>query len=353
MPSSPIVVVGLCSSERRRYAAALATAIGRAVVRVSDPTSGAASGSAPQPTPVRIARTRNEIDSVVLDVDADVDALHLEPCLRRPAPDVICVVDAPHLLDDLRDRSRLVSGAGPGDDRGDVGARARRGASQIETASHVCIVNWERLETARLSVLMSLLAHLAPTARVRLSRGAAEDLDALRGGGRASAGDAADEILERAGWVRALNDEHDPYLTDRRVTTERYERLRPFHPARLVAALDALDAGRAGRVVRSAGFCRIASRARTLARWDQVGPAIWIDPLDADMESSLTAQDLAFTGVDLMPGAVARLLDEALVTDAELAAGPQAWATWADPLPVWAEEDVLDHDPHGRDGDGH
>ena len=43
----------------------------------------------------------------------------------------------------------------------------------------MCIVNWERVDTATLSVLMSLIAHLGPTARARLSRGAADDVRAL------------------------------------------------------------------------------------------------------------------------------------------------------------------------------
>jgi G3E family GTPase len=61
-------------------------------------------------------------------------------------------------------------------------------------------------------------------------------------------------VLERAGWVRALNDEHDPYMTDPRVSTVRYERLRLFHPSRLAAALDEIDTGRFGLLLRSAGF---------------------------------------------------------------------------------------------------
>lgn len=322
MPASPLVVVGICSSERRRYAQALGAATGRPVAHVSDSSTIA----------VPLARSRADSERIVLDVDAAIDALHLEPCLRRPAAQLICVVDAVHLLDDLRDGSPLVRGAAAGDDRGDVGARARRAVAQLETAAHVCIVNWERVDTATLSVLMSLIAHLGPTARARLSRGAADDIRALRAGGTPT---GVEEVLERAGWVRALNDEHDPYLTDPRVTTERYERLLPFHPERLVSALDALDSGREGRIVRSAGFCRIASRAHTLARWDQVGSAIWIDPLDTAMASSLTGQDLVFTGIDVMPGAVARILDTALVTLDELAAGPAEWVRWADPLPEW------------------
>ncbi|MBN9178123.1 MAG: GTP-binding protein [Microbacterium sp.] len=333
MSSSPLVVVGICSPERRRYAHALGAATGRPVVRVSSSPS----------TRVPLARSRDESERVILDVDATVDALHLEPCLRSPAAEIICVVDAVDLLDDLFDDAPLAEPTAADDDRGDVGARARRAVSQLESASHVCIVNWERMDTASLSVLMSLVAHLGPTARARLSRGAADDLRALRAGGGPA---IVDNVLERAGWVRMLNDEHDPYLTDPRVTTERYERLLPFHPERLVTALDMLDAGRAGRVVRSAGFCRVASRAQTLARWDQVGSAIWIDPLDSTMESSLTAQELVFTGIDLMPGAVSRVLDDALLTATELAAGPEVWASWADPLPTWfpAPTAILERD---------
>jgi len=345
VPSSPLVVVGVCTPARRRYATGLALATHRGLLRVTRTRGGARDDGTPSgPVPVGLTRDRHHVERFVIDTETEVDILHLDLVTRTPSAPIVCVVDARHLLDDLRDPGPLNDHPDAGDD-GDVGARARRAVVQLEAATLICLVQWERVETAELSLLMALASHLAPRARVRLSRGPAEDLKALTG---AEPGDADDEpVLHRAGWMRALNDEHDPYMTDARVSTLRYERLRPFHPARLLAALDVLDSGRYGSLVRSAGFCRIATRPDILARWNQVGSAMWIDPEDAGMEASLTGQDLAITGLDLVPGAVAAALDEALLTDAELQVGAAAWATFDDPLPTWPTlaDDALPRDP--------
>ncbi len=332
MPPSPLIVAGLCTPERRRYAAGLAHASGRGLLRVSASRGGTAP-TPDGPVAVPLLRDRREIERVVIDADIDFDVLHLDLVTRaEPAP-IVCVVDARHLLADLRDPSPLRDEAPGGGGDADTGARARRAVTLLEAATLISFVHWERVETAELSLLMALASHLAPRARVRLSRGPAEDLPALAHGHPDGVGEPP--LPERAGWVMALNDEHDPYMTDPRVTTLRYERLRPFHPSRLAAALDELDTGRLGLLVRSAGFCRLATRAGILARWEQVGSAMWIDPQDAGEHAALTAQDLALTGLDLVADAVARTLDGALLTDRELEAGPAAWARFDDPLPAW------------------
>ncbi|WP_439423166.1 GTP-binding protein [Saccharothrix sp. HUAS TT10] len=52
-----------------------------------------------------------------------------------------------------------------------------------------------------------------------------------------------------------------------------YRADRPFHPARLVAALADGEG-----VVRSKGFCHIPSRPHTFAVWSQAGPNMTIEP---------------------------------------------------------------------------
>lgn len=341
MLPSPLIVAGVCTPERRRYAAGLAVATQRGLLRIS--TNNAAAAPSPnEPVAVALTRDRRDVERFVIDAGINVDVLHLDIVTRTPSAPIVCVVDARHMLDDLRDPSPLDERGAAGD--GDSGARARRAVTLLEAATLVSIVRWEQVTTTELSMLMALASHLAPRARVRLSRGPSEDVRALID----SAPQAVDgPVLERAGWVRALNDEHDPYMTDPRVSTLRYERLRPFHPSRLTVALDEIDSGRFGLLLRSAGFCRIATRPGILARWSQVGSAMWIDPQDAGTEAAFTAQDIALTGLDLMAGAVMAKLDEALLTDAELEAGAAAWVAFPDPLPDWPTlaEDPLPRDP--------
>jgi G3E family GTPase len=298
-----IAVAGVCTPERRRYA---------------------------QRVPGQL----------VLDLATEADLLHTLERLGRSETaaengvQVVCVVDARHMLDDIRDASPLLTDPEPGDDRGDVGARGRQAVRAIEVATAVVLVNWEELPTAELSVQMALASHLNPTAGIRLSRSPREDLAALRL--RAA---PASPLLERAGWVMALNAEHDPYMTDQRVSTVRYEQLRAFHPGRLVRALDRIEGDEAGLVLRSAGFCRLATRPG-IGRWEQVGSAMWIDPLVVDGGEDALGQDIAFTGLDLHETVLRRILDRAALTDEELAAGPRAWRRFADPLPAWPSWDV-------------
>lgn len=293
-----LVITGVCGAERRRYA------------RLSE-----------------IAGRHRSLR--IVDLASDAEPLLVHATLH--GMESLCVVDARHALDDLRDVAPLRRAVPAGDARADVGARARLAAQLIEAASAVVLVNWDRLPTPDLSILMAVTSHLAPTARVRLSRGVADDLAALGFGTTLP----ASPFGERAGWTRVLNGAHAPFLTDRRVSSMRYEQLRPLHPQRLLRALEILDSGACGILLRSVGVCRLATRASAPARWEQAGSAMWIDPLEAGHGLDDVGQDLALTGVDLNHGLVRRTLDDAVLDDAELAAGPAAWRLLPDPLPAW------------------
>ncbi|MDQ1083061.1 MULTISPECIES: GTP-binding protein [Microbacterium] len=313
-------IMGVCAPERRSYAERTAAALGRPLhlLRFADLRT---SHALPHPRP------RTAEDNAVVDFGNDVDLIHALAARGGAEVEAVCVVDARHMIGDLLDDAPLVASARAGDTRGDVGARARQAALALELATRIVWINWDLVPTAALAVQMALASHLNPTAVVRLSRDPLSDLQ--------SPAEHDGEILERAGWVRALNGEHDPYMRDNRVMTLRYEQVRPFHPGRLSTALDRLDAGAAGRLVRSAGFCRLASRPGILARWEHVGSAMWIEPLGADDGRMGLGQEIAFTGLDLSAPKLAHVLDEAALTDDELAAGPASWLAFDDPLPAW------------------
>jgi len=319
-----IAIMGVCAPERRTYAERTAIALTRPLhlLRHADLR---ANHALPAPRP------RTTDDAAVVDLGTDVDLIHAIVARGGSEVEAVCVVDARHMIGDLLDDAALAASAPHGDSRGDVGARARQAALALELATRIVWVNWEQVPTPALAVQMALASHLNPTAVVRLSRDPLSDLQSV------AAHDG--EILERAGWVRTLNDEHDPYMRDNRVLTVRYDQVRPFHPARLSAALDRLDDGAAGRLIRSAGFCRLASRPGILARWEHVGSAMWIEPLGADDGRMGMGQEIAFTGLDMSAPKLTHVLDQAALTDDELAAGPSAWADFDDPLPAWPAVD--------------
>ena len=146
---------------------------------------------------------------------------------------------------------------------------------------------------------------------------------------------------DRPGWVQLVNGDLDPRFADTRVCALRYEHLRPLHPARMERLLDSIEQGQFGTVIRSAGFCRVASRPNIVAQWDHVGcmfslvPLAADDQLGGDEELLAIGQELAFIGLDLEVERLRAELDDAVLTDAEFAAGSGSWLSFADPFPPW------------------
>lgn len=333
------VVVGTCVHERTDYAVRLAAATGRALFSArrlamsTDPVNEAiavlpwahASGAIVElPTTVPLADF--------------IDAAAREH-RRCRITSVVCVADAMHLIDDLRSDAYTVTRLIPSDDPPGTVSREHTAvamftARQLEGASTVALMNWQGLATPNLTALVALVSTLNPTAHVALDTEPVHDPERPAGG-----------ILPssiRAGWVSLLQGHHRPIHTDRRVGSLHYQQLRPFHPARLRTLLDErLDPREFGTVFRSAGFCRIATRASRLARWDHVGQVCSIDPVtpaqapEAAVKMAATGQDLAFFGLDLQVEALRTALDDAALTDAELTAGPSTWAQFTDPFPAW------------------
>ncbi|CAL9494352.1 GTP-binding protein [Streptomyces sp. NPDC030392] len=121
---------------------------------------------------------------------------------------------------------------------------------------------------------------------------------------------------------------------------------RPFHPGRLYAALEDLTCAAA----RSRGRFWLADRPDTLLAWDAAGGALCVESagpwlaslpdaawemvppvrraaaaLDWDPELGDRCQHLVFTSPGLDREGLAELLGSCLLTDAEYAAGREAW----------------------------
>lgn len=312
-----IAITGACEPERRAYGRALAQTLGCRHVTGIEMLSGRG-----------VADEGPRVIDVPLVVPPSQAAAMLE---EENGDGLLCIADARHLIDDLRDDAPLIADAEDLVPLGQPGARALHAAQALEYATMTVLVNWEHLPTAELSLLLALASHLGPRARLRLSRGPADDIAGLRR--------AAAPAHSRPGWVTALNGEHRPTMTDARVRTVRYEQIRPFHPGRLRTALDErLESGACGVLLRSVGFCRLATRPRVVGQWEHVGSCMWLHPLAADEGDALSlGQDLAFTGLDIDALALYDALDAAALTDDELAAGPDAWARMPDPLPRWVD----------------
>ena len=130
------------------------------------------------------------------------------------------------------------------------------------------------------------------------------------------------------------------------VTTLVWSRRRPFHPERLYAALEDLTCAAA----RSRGRFWLADKPDTWFHWDAAGGALCVESagpwlaslpdaawemvppvrraaaaLDWDAEHGDRCQHLVFTSPGLDRDGLERLLESCLLTDAEYAAGRDAW----------------------------
>ncbi|MFE6282385.1 CobW family GTP-binding protein [Streptomyces sp. NPDC057877] len=130
------------------------------------------------------------------------------------------------------------------------------------------------------------------------------------------------------------------------VTTLVWHRRRPFHPERLYAALEDLTCAAA----RSRGRFWLADKPDTLLHWDAAGGALCVESagpwlaslpdaawemvppvrraaaaLDWHPEHGDCCQHLVFTSPGLDRDGLAELLESCLLTDAEYAAGRDAW----------------------------
>ncbi|EFL18736.1 cobalamin synthesis CobW domain-containing protein [Streptomyces sp. C] len=130
------------------------------------------------------------------------------------------------------------------------------------------------------------------------------------------------------------------------VATLVWQRRRPFHPERLYQALEDLTCAAA----RSRGRFWLADRPDTLLAWDAAGGALCVEnagpwlaslpdaawdlvpamrqaaaALDWDPEHGDCCQHLVFTSPGLDRDGIEQLLESCLLTEAEYAAGREAW----------------------------
>ncbi|ATE55910.1 GTP-binding protein [Actinosynnema pretiosum] len=244
----------------------------------------------------------------------------------------VTVVDAATFLAEVERGDRL-------DERGvEAEEGDERGISdllvdQVEFADVLVLNKTDLVAPELLATTEGLLRKLNPSARlVRSTRGAV-DLAEVLDTGRYDPVTAATS----PGWAEELAGSHTPETEEYGIRSTTYRADRPFHPARLADALADWEG-----VVRSKGFCHLASRPNTVAVWSQAGPHLTIEPGE-QIDGHTARQELVFIGVDLDVDEPRRRLDPVLLTDAELAEGPTAWRRYPDPLPAWDDLEAHSH----------
>ena len=263
---------------------------------------------------------------------------------------MVTVVDAANFLTDFESKDELNDrelGVSDEDERTIVDLLT----DQVEFANVIVINKCDLVSETEAARLEGILHHLNPDARLlRVTQGRV-DLSQVVGTGLYDE-DAASQM---PGWAKELEGDHIPETEEYGIGSFVYRRRRPFHPQRL---MDSLGSGLQG-VVRSKGYLWLATRPHHCGIWAQAGASFQVDrggywfvavgeerwPDDPatlawlkrvwDEEVGDCRQEIVFIGVSMDREAIEASLDAALVTDEELAGGPDSWRHFEDPLPSW------------------
>ncbi|MEV6556424.1 GTP-binding protein [Nocardia sp. NPDC051756] len=241
---------------------------------------------------------------------------------------MVTVVDASTFLAEVAKGQALAERnlqAGEGDSR----TIADLLVDQVEFADVLLVNKTDLVGTAAAGAVEATVRKLNPRAQVLRTTNGVVDLADVLGTGLYNPVVAA----EAEGWDEELAGGHTPETEEYGIRSLTYTADRPFHPQRLSEALGELRG-----LLRSKGFCWIASRPSLAAIWSQAGPNLVFEP--AAWWSALevpAGQEIVFIGINLDRDRVRALLDDALLTDAEFAAGPVEWAGYRDPFPAWGE----------------
>ena len=235
---------------------------------------------------------------------------------------------------------------------------------QVEFADVIVVNKTDLVTPEQLAQLESILRQLNTTARLlRAQYGRVPVAELLN-----TRAFDFDRVSLIPTWTDAAHHEHDhhahthddhDHVAEYGVSSFVYRARRPFHPARLADFVqsDLMDA-----VLRSKGTIWLANRPQDTILWSQAGDELaldlvgtwWADtprdewPQDPAERATIEAawqepygdrrQELVFIGLHMPHAPIIARLDACLLTDEELALGPEGWRAFDDPFPAWEED---------------
>lgn len=266
---------------------------------------------------------------------------------------MVTVVDAESFLreyastEDLRARGIALSEA-------DARTLSDLLVDQVEFANVLVLTKTDRVDAAETERLRGILRALNPDARVVIAPFGVVNVGDVLGTGLFDDAKAA----SASGWAKALAGEHVPETEEYGISSFVYRSRRPFHPGRLSQFFASEWAG----VVRSKGFFWLASRMSEVGVWSQAGPAcrtsrggFWWDavpkeswPMDEGRRDAILSefqapfgdrrQEIVLIGVGMDEAGLRAGFEACLLTDDELAVGPEGWRSFPDPFASWEAE---------------
>ncbi|NKB63883.1 MAG: GTP-binding protein [Gammaproteobacteria bacterium] len=296
-----------------------------------------------EPLPVAETFTFRDEDDISLSDVANLDTM-------------VTVVDAVNFDVDLETANSLQA---RGESLGDEDERTVSDLliDQVEFADVIIINKIDLVSDAERQRLKHALQQLNRHADILYASFGKIPLDQVMGTGRFN----FERAEQSPGWLAEIRGEHTPETEEYGIASFVYRARKPFHPTRFAKAL---ENDWPGNVMRSKGFFWLATRIDAVGVWSQAGGIIrhgpaglwwaaaprahWPEDLDqrAQIETEFEGQygdrrqEIVFIGQHLEPEQTREILDQCLLTDAEMAAGPETWKTLDDPFPQWfAEQD--------------
>ncbi|WP_114375141.1 zinc metallochaperone GTPase ZigA [Elioraea thermophila] len=266
---------------------------------------------------------------------------------------MVTVVDAARFLHDYASTDSLAARgetAGEGDTRLLVDLLVE----QVEFADVIVVNKIDLVTEAERERLVAILRSFNPEARILTASHGRVPLDAVLDTGLFDFGKAS----RAAGWAKALAGEHLPESEEYGIRSFVWRARRPFHPARFHRFIASDLPG----VIRAKGFFWLATRMDWAGVWQLAGAigrheaaGFWWAavprerwPDDPEWRAGVRKlwcspygdrrQEIVFIGQHMDEVGIRRALDHALLTEAEFAMGPAAWARLPDPFPAWRRE---------------
>lgn len=224
---------------------------------------------------------------------------------------------------------------------------------QIEFADVLLLSKIDLISTSERQELMAILRRLNAHADIVPMVMGEVPLATLLNTGRFD----FERASQAPGWLQELRGEHVPETEEYGIASTAYRARRPFHPQRFFSFIDRPWSN--GKLLRSKGFFWLASKYREAGSWSQAGGLMrhgmagrwwrfvprshW--PHDQESVTSImdqwTAeagdcrQELVFIGQNIDFALLRAELDNCLLSDTEMAEGPEAWQRLPDPFGPW------------------
>ena len=239
---------------------------------------------------------------------------------------MVTVVDASTFLVELA-RGEALTDRGLAAAEGDHRSIADLLVDQVEFADVLLVSKTDLVSERAASTVETTLRRLNPRARLMRTVAGVVELGAVLDTG------LYDPVAaeQSPGWDEEIAGGHTPETEEYGISSLTFRADRPFHPQRLFSALGEMQG-----LLRSKGFCWIASRPDIVAIWSQAGPNLVFEPAQFWSSTPMSpGQEIVFIGIRLDRDHIRKLLDSALLTDRELAQGQRSWRAYPDPLPIW------------------